>query len=154
MGRTKSLLFSLAVVSVLCSFAVTPGTTQSASQLKRGLSKTTAAPLCSQWLQFCNNGSVSVFHAIITKYPVDLTITNLTSGNCDGAGPSLWGWGTEAVFDFKVSLDAPQNGSIKVYESGVLVYCEPTDMSTSVYRFQVDITGCHPYTVEVTTVPC
>ena len=145
MRRTKSLLLSLAMVSVFCSFAVRPQTKQPS---------TPKAPFCSQWVSFCNNGSVDVEDATITKYPTDHMINNLTPGNCDNTGPSTWGWGTEPIFDFKIKLATGQNGSIRVFESGIEVYCEPTNTSTQTYRFQVDITGCKQYDVIISTNPC
>jgi len=135
MKHAKGLFLSLIIVALFSSFAVKPGASQS--------------NYCAQTMSFCNYGTVNVEYADIEKIPVYQEVFDLTSGNCETTGPSLWGGSTYGWFEVRVKLAAGQNGTITVNEGGVQVMSIPTTTSQTIYRFDIEINGCLQYQIMV-----
>ncbi len=108
---------------------------------------------CGPHLTLNNYGSVSIKSIYMENFSAgyDITLNNVAAGT----STYVTQWSHSSIIGVKLLLNAPQNGSIKIYRDGVLIDCHPTSASGSLrYDFDIECYDCNYYTIEVVTSPC
>lgn len=108
---------------------------------------------CGPHLTLNNYGSVSIKSIYMENFSAgyDITLNNVATGTSTYVAQ----WSHLSIIGVKLLLDAPQNGSIKIYRNGVLIDCHPTSASGSLrYDFDIECYDCDYYTIEVVTSSC
>jgi hypothetical protein len=139
MKKSMRILLILAVICTALGF------TQKQKNIKPSY--------CGPHLTLNNYGSVSIrdIYMINLSTGYDITLSNVATGT----STYVTQWSQQSTISVKLLLNAPQNGSIKIYRNGILIDCHPTSSSGSLrYDFDIECYDCDYYTIEVVTSPC